>query len=272
MHLPDIMFRSTDMPYYDFAYFLTSANSGKKHTLPATNTSYTGICPGQCASDGKGGSCTPGGETNATGSSVAGPIAVWCALNEPDEHFYDQGLGTDTISRLQYAGRKLDSDGTPFFIQSGFARPHTPWRVPQRFWDLYNTDEIILAEHKLPPSDMPGVAWQPHSFFNSTNGHVYPLTPTTPLSNPVQRLARHAYMAAVSWMDHQLGRIMDELDTLGLTKSTICVLHGDHGKSVAPPMPPNLSTRSVQAAASTTRQGRQQLAASGAFVGECPLI
>jgi len=97
-----------------------------------------------------------------------------------------------------------------------------------------------------------------------TNGHVFPLTPTTPLSDPVQQLARHAYplrstdidtldphsrrhcgipstsifdrsrthpfpcnfirksndryMAAVSWMDHQLGRIMDELDTLGLTR------------------------------------------------------
>jgi hypothetical protein len=36
-------------------------------------------------------------------------------------------------------------EGTPFFVQSGFARPHTPWRVPQRFWDLYDTDKIKLA-------------------------------------------------------------------------------------------------------------------------------
>ena len=217
---------STDMPYYDFAYFLTSYKSAKKPMLPGTNTSYTGICPGDCTSDAKGGSCVPAGEANVTGSSLAGPIAVWCALSEPDEHFYDQGLATNTIAQLQYAGRKLGRDGTPFFIQSGFARPHTPWRVPQRFWNLYNTEEIILAENKLPPSDMPGVAWQPHSFFNGTNGHVFPLTITTPLSDTVQKLARHAYMAAVSWMDHQLGRIMDELQLLGLTESTVCVLHG----------------------------------------------
>ena len=38
----------------------------------------------------------------------------------------------------------------------GFARPHTPWRVPQRFWDLYTTEDIALAEHKLPPADSPG--------------------------------------------------------------------------------------------------------------------
>ena len=74
-----------------------------------------------------------------------------CALDEPDEHFYDHGLATNTIQRLQFAGKKLASEGTPFFIQSGFARPHTPWRVPSRFWDLYDTEDIVLAEHKLPP-------------------------------------------------------------------------------------------------------------------------
>ena len=149
-----------------------------------------------------------------------------CALDEPDEHFYDHGLATNTIQRLQFAGKKLASDGTPFFVQSGFARPHTPWRVPSRFWDLYDTEDIVLAEHKLPPADMPGVAWQAHSFFNSTTGAIFPLAPTQPLADDVQKLARHAYMAAVSWMDHQAGRILDELDSLGLTRTTICVLHG----------------------------------------------
>ena len=157
-----------------------------------------------------------------------------CALDEPDEHFYDHGLATNTIQRLQFAGKKLASDGTPFFIQSGFARPHTPWRVPSRFWDLYDTEDIVLAEHKLPPADMPGVAWQAHSFFNSTTGAIFPLAPTQPLADDVQKLARHAYMAAVSWMDHQAGRILDELDSLGLTRTTICVLHG------GPPRAPSL--------------------------------
>ena len=92
--------------------------------------------------------------------------------------------------------------------------------------DRYDTEDIVLAEHKLPPADMPGVAWQAHSFFNSTTGAIFPLAPTQPLADDVQKLARHAYMAAVSWMDHQAGRILDELDSLGLTRTTICVLHG----------------------------------------------
>jgi hypothetical protein len=72
-------------PYYDFEYWLTSAATKKNSMLPATNTSYTGICPGDCDWAGKGGSCVPKGEVNATGGSLAGPIAVWCALDEPDE-------------------------------------------------------------------------------------------------------------------------------------------------------------------------------------------
>lgn len=86
--------------------------------LPATNTTYTGICPGECDSEGKGGSCTPQGEPNATGSSLAGPIAVWCSLDEPDEHFYDFGLGTGVfLNHMLACGcasdqqrAKLDSD------------------------------------------------------------------------------------------------------------------------------------------------------------------
>ena len=74
-----------------------------------------------------------------------------------------------------------------------------------------------------------GVAWQAHSFFNQTNGAIWPLTPTISLPKKVQQLARHAYMASVSWMDHQIGRIMDELEALRLTSTTVCVLHGDHG-------------------------------------------
>ena len=71
-----------------------------------------------------------------------------CALDEPDEHFYDHGLATNTIQRLQFAGKKLASDGTPFFIQSGFARPHTPWRVPSRFWDLYGPLNYTTVERR----------------------------------------------------------------------------------------------------------------------------
>jgi iduronate 2-sulfatase len=133
---------SKDLPYFDFAYWINP------------NTTYKGPCPGP----GKpqeplpdGGSCT-GQDT-------------WCNLEEPDHHFYDDTLATNTIQRLRHAAPVYTKTGQPFFIMSGFARPHAPWRVPQRFWDLYKTENVPLAEHKLPPEGMPGVAWHQQGCF-----------------------------------------------------------------------------------------------------------
>ena len=88
----------------------------------------------------------------------------------------------------------------------------------------------VLATHKLPPPDMPGVAWMAHSFFNSSTGAVWPLNVTTPLPDSVARLARHAYFASVSWLDHQIGRILDELDELDIASQTIVVLRKPYMK------------------------------------------
>eukprot|EP01052_Picozoa_sp_SAG31_P037124 SAG31_NODE_4744_length_2986_cov_1.698995_2_plen_198_part_00 len=120
---------SQDRPYYHFSYAL-------------------GHCPGTCASNGSAGHmsagcsvkgcdtpCSPDqAAVRASGGQCSG-IDTWCAMPGPDEQFYDHGLANDTIARLQYAVASGSGDGgKPFFIQSGFARPHAPWRVPQRFW------------------------------------------------------------------------------------------------------------------------------------------
>jgi len=155
--------------YYGYNYWMPPS---------ITHAAYPGPCPGHAKPNGP----------------PAGPIAVWCALDEEDSHFYDHGLANDTIARLQEAARLYKEMGTNFFIMSGFARPHTPWRVPQRFWDLYNTSEIPVAKHRFLPDGAPGVAWQAHSFFNATTGDAWPLNATLPLSDNIARLARHAYV------------------------------------------------------------------------------
>ena len=190
----------TPLPYFNFSYY-------------KVNPAYKGPCPGPGEPAGKGPS----------------HIDTWCSVDEPDENFYDYGLANDTIDRLRYAAPLWREHGTPFFIQSGFARPHAPWRVPQRFWDLYETAAIPLATHQLPPQNMPGIAWQQDGFYNATDGEVFLPNVTVPLDAAVQRLMRHAYYASVSWTDHQIGRVLGELDALGLAADTAVVLHGDHG-------------------------------------------
>ena len=188
---------SSDMPYYPFDYY-------------KQNAAYKGPCPGVGGPVGGG----------------ASKIDTWCALDEPDENFYDFGLANNTIERLRYAAPLYKKQGKPFFIQSGFARPHAPWRVPQKVWNLYNTSDIKLAQHKLPPQNMPGIAWKQDGFYNASNGHIFQPQITSPIDDWLARNMRHAYYASVTWTDSQIGRVLDELDALGLADSTIVVLHG----------------------------------------------
>lgn len=184
-----------NMEYYPFSYY-------------KPNPAYSGPCPGAGGPNGKG----------------ASKIDTWCALDEPYDNFYDQGLANNTIERLRYGAKHQ-----PFFIQSGFARPHAPWRVPKAFWDLYKTEDIAPPKNKLPPTNMPGIAWVDNSFYNASNGYVFEHVIDKAMDDYVISNMRHAYYAAVSWLDYQIGRVLDELDALGLKDNTIVLLHGDHG-------------------------------------------
>ena len=194
------------MPYYGFSYYINPLNA-----------TYPGPCPG------------PGAPTARPGVGSPLPSDTWCALDEPLDHFYDHGLANNTIARLRHAAGRLKAEERPFFVMSGFARPHAPWRIPQRFWDMYRTEDIPLPRHRLPPTNMPGIAWFPLNFYNSSTGWVFPLTITSPLDLWAQRHMRHAYYAAVSFLDFEVGRVLDELDALRVADRTAVVFHGDHG-------------------------------------------
>lgn len=76
---------------------------------------------------------------------------------------------------------------------------------------------------------MPGIAYFEFGFYNSSNGYVWDLEIDKPLPAWPTLQMRHAYYAAVSWVDYQIGRVLSTLDDLGLTESTIVVFHSDHG-------------------------------------------
>ena len=95
---------SQDKEYYPFSYYINN------------NASYQGQpCPGT------------GPPKDNVGGGTPSKIDTWCAVDEPDDHFYDFGLAQAAIERLQYAATQQK----PFFIQAGFARPHAPWRWVQ---------------------------------------------------------------------------------------------------------------------------------------------
>ena len=201
---------SPDMPYYDYSYFIQPNTS--KTAYPSGSKQP---CPGA------------GLPTKGAGPS---DIDVWCRVDEPHEHFYDFGLANATVARIKYANSVLKSKGTPFFIQAGFARPHAPWRVPADFWDLYATEDIALPQHRLPPENMPGIAWMQNGFYRAADPTQIILPQiTSPIDELDTKTMRHAYYAAVSWLDHNLGIVLDSLDAEGLKDNTVVLLHGDHG-------------------------------------------
>jgi len=113
----------------------------------------------------------------------------------------------------------------PFFLAVGFRKPHLPFSAPKRYWDLYERDAISAPEHAEKPEGIPDFAWH-----NSKELRGYADIPNAgPLSAELIRQLRHGYYACVSYMDAQVGKLLDTLDAHGLRDNTIVVLWGDHG-------------------------------------------
>jgi len=147
--------------------------------------------------------------------------ATECA-DVPDNVYADGLIADEAIRRLNAA--KADS-GKPWFIAVGFLKPHLPFCAPKRYWDLYDPAAFPLPALKEPPIGAP-------KFAPTTWGELrqYSDIPVTgPLDDAKTRHLIHGYHAAVSFMDAQLGRVLDAVDAGGFAPSTIIVLWGDHG-------------------------------------------
>ena len=106
----------------------------------------------------------------------------------------------------------------PFFLAVGFVRPHVPMVAPRRSFAEYRVDEMQVPE--VPEGDLDDM---PEAAKKQTNAAKYKLTPEA------QRKSLRGYYASISYMDEQVGRLLDTLDTLGLRENTIVVFLSDHG-------------------------------------------
>ena len=113
----------------------------------------------------------------------------------------------------------------PFFLAVGFRKPHLPFSAPKRYWDLYERDAISAPENMDKPVGIPDFAWH-----NSKELRGYRDIPDDgPIANDLVSKLRHGYYACVSYMDAQVGKLLDALDARGLRENTVIVLWGDHG-------------------------------------------
>ncbi len=115
--------------------------------------------------------------------------------------------------------------GKPFFLALGFYKPHLPFNAPKKYWDMYDSSAIPLPLMQNPPKDAPDLAL---SYWGELRS--YSLMPRKGnLDEQMTKKLIHGYRACVSYTDAQIGKVLKELDRLGLRKNTIVILWGDHG-------------------------------------------
>lgn len=134
----------------------------------------------------------------------------------PDDAYYDGRVASEAIRVIH------EVKDRPFFLAVGFWKPHSPFNAPKKYWDLYDRAQ-------LPPVDLRRPAGAPEIAFH--DGRELRGTPPNLANFTSDQIAeiRHGYFAGISYLDAQLGRVLDALDQAGLTEKTIVVFIGDHG-------------------------------------------
>lgn len=142
-----------------------------------------------------------------------------------DEGYVD-GLTADlAVDEL----KALAGKGTPFFMGVGFFKPHLPFTAPAQYWDLYNESELSLTRSPGIPEQVNPASLHNSNEFNSYKAGDEKTSLTQPVSDAYARKLIHAYYASVSYTDAQIGKVLKQLEQLGLSENTIVVVWGDHG-------------------------------------------
>lgn len=152
--------------------------------------------------------------TSGNPPGPAGNTISWASLKTADENTPDGIVARKTVEYMLTARAK----GQPFFLGVGFRRPHAPYAAPKTYFDIYPSDATPLPT-AAPP------------------GHVNTILPAAlnhawgprPLTDAEQREVRSAYYACVSFMDAQVGVLLNALESHDLWDNTIVVFFSDHG-------------------------------------------
>lgn len=134
----------------------------------------------------------------------------------PDEAYYDGRVAAEAV-------RVLDEvKDRPFFLAVGFWKPHAQFNAPKRYWDLYNRDELPVLNAQRP-DNAPDVA-----FHQSTEVLGPAVNQKRPTPEQVAEM-RHGYFANISYMDAQVGKVLEALEKSGVADRTIVTFISDHG-------------------------------------------
>lgn len=139
----------------------------------------------------------------------------------PDETYFDGKIAAEACAAL----RKFQQTREPFFLAVGFWKPHLPFNAPKKYWDLYDRAAFATPEPAEMPKGAPEIAHH-----HSTELRNYDGVPKDgPLTAAQMAELRHGYLAGISFLDAQVGRVLYELNRSGLAENTVIVFWSDHG-------------------------------------------
>ena len=140
----------------------------------------------------------------------------------PDHGYID---GYETLRAIATMQEMTESGEKPFFLALGFKKPHLNWTAPQRYWDLYDPQSIPMATEEVAPQD--GAAMGLHASFELRTRAGIPKY--GPIEGELATTLKHAYLACVSYVDAQIGLMLQALEEAGVRDNTIVIVWGDHG-------------------------------------------
>ena len=138
--------------------------------------------------------------------------------------FYEDGYNAE-LAIVTMKDMMKKNPNKPFFLGMGMKKPHLNWFAPKKYWDMYNHDDIKLAEHTSAPEK--GVAMGLHPSFELRARYGIPKKGK--IGDDQARTLKHAYLACVSYIDAQVGKMIEALEKEGLRENTIIILWSDHG-------------------------------------------
>ncbi|MGJ8691798.1 MAG: sulfatase [Thalassotalea sp.] len=139
--------------------------------------------------------------------------------DQPDDVYYDGQVKQKTVNDL----KRLVQTDKPFFIATGFRRPHLPFNAPQKYFDLYKDTNFQPSSLRNKPINSPASL----NGSGEIKGYHFKNIPYN--SDEFHRSSLLGYYAAVSFIDQQVGEVLSTLDALGIRDNTIVVLTSDHG-------------------------------------------
>lgn len=158
----------------------------------------------------------------STNGSGKGP--AYEVTDVPDDAYPDGKLASLAINKLA----SLKTEGQPFFLAIGFFKPHLPFNAPKKYWDLHDPNALALNDDS---QQVQGVSVHAHHSHRELGGYR-DLPEDEHVDSDTARKLRHGYYACVSYVDAQIGRVLESLEQLDLARNTLIVLWGDHGYSL----------------------------------------